>query len=71
MVKLELVYVVEFLSPAEFEFSFSDLRAANVYHLLKRGITASLSPEDSTFPGEYDNRPSFHWHSVCIGNNLN
>ncbi|XP_070238958.1 mdm2-binding protein isoform X2 [Bos mutus] len=27
-----------------------DLRAANVYHLLKRGITASLSPEDSTFP---------------------
>uniref|UniRef100_A0AAA9U1M3 MDM2 binding protein n=1 Tax=Bos taurus TaxID=9913 RepID=A0AAA9U1M3_BOVIN len=27
-----------------------DLRAANVYHLLKRSITASLSPEDSTFP---------------------
>ncbi|XP_069456869.1 mdm2-binding protein isoform X1 [Ovis canadensis] len=27
-----------------------DLRAANVYHLLKRSISASISPEDSTFP---------------------
>ncbi|KAB1258033.1 Mdm2-binding protein [Camelus dromedarius] len=27
-----------------------DLRAANVYHLLKRSISASLNPEDSTFP---------------------
>lgn len=38
------------MSPAEFDFSFSDLRAANVYHLLKRSISASISPEDSTFP---------------------
>ncbi|XP_058899430.1 mdm2-binding protein isoform X2 [Kogia breviceps] len=28
-----------------------DLRAANVYHLLKRSINASINPEDSTFPG--------------------
>ncbi|XP_065759265.1 mdm2-binding protein [Muntiacus reevesi] len=28
----------------------SDLRAANVYRLLKRSISASISPEDSTFP---------------------
>uniref|UniRef100_A0A8C3X5Y7 MDM2 binding protein n=1 Tax=Catagonus wagneri TaxID=51154 RepID=A0A8C3X5Y7_9CETA len=27
-----------------------DLRAANVYHLLKRSISASINPEDSTFP---------------------
>lgn len=33
-------------------FSFSDLRAANVYHLLKRSINASINPEDSTFPGK-------------------
>ncbi|XP_059971833.1 mdm2-binding protein isoform X2 [Mesoplodon densirostris] len=28
-----------------------DLRAANVYHLLKRSINSSINPEDSTFPG--------------------
>ncbi|XP_007119662.2 mdm2-binding protein [Physeter macrocephalus] len=28
-----------------------DLRAASVYHLLKRSINASINPEDSTFPG--------------------
>nr|XP_030731554.1 mdm2-binding protein isoform X3 [Globicephala melas] len=28
-----------------------DLRAANVYHLLKRSINASINPEGSTFPG--------------------
>ncbi|MBV95770.1 Mdm2-binding protein, partial [Eschrichtius robustus] len=28
-----------------------DLRTANVYHLLKRSINASINPEDSTFPG--------------------
>ncbi|KAI5948145.1 Mdm2-binding protein [Manis javanica] len=28
----------------------SDLTAANVYHLLKRSISASINPEDSTFP---------------------
>ncbi|XP_047698178.1 mdm2-binding protein isoform X2 [Prionailurus viverrinus] len=27
-----------------------DLTAANVYHLLKRSISASMNPEDSTFP---------------------
>ncbi|XP_055966557.1 mdm2-binding protein [Sorex fumeus] len=27
-----------------------DLSAANVYHLLKKSISASVSPEDSTFP---------------------
>ncbi|KAM8785032.1 mdm2-binding protein [Rhynchonycteris naso] len=27
-----------------------DLRAANVYHLLKRNISASINPEDNTFP---------------------
>ncbi|XP_010989297.3 mdm2-binding protein [Camelus dromedarius] len=37
-------------SPVEGTEKQPDLRAANVYHLLKRSISASLNPEDSTFP---------------------
>ncbi|XP_058554915.1 mdm2-binding protein isoform X2 [Neofelis nebulosa] len=37
-------------SPVEGTEKQPDLTAANVYHLLKRSISASMNPEDSTFP---------------------
>ncbi|XP_045661682.1 mdm2-binding protein isoform X3 [Ursus americanus] len=37
-------------SSAEGTEKLPDLTAANVYHLLKRSISASVNPEDSTFP---------------------
>ncbi|XP_036292771.1 mdm2-binding protein isoform X2 [Pipistrellus kuhlii] len=36
--------------PSEGAEKQPDLTAANVYHLLKRSICASINPEDSTFP---------------------
>lgn len=50
-IRMVLDYVT--LEPPEFVFSFSDLTAAHVYHLLKRSISDSINPEDSTFPGQY------------------
>ncbi|XP_072630449.1 mdm2-binding protein isoform X1 [Canis lupus baileyi] len=37
-------------SAAEGTEKLPDLTAANVYHVLKRSISASMNPEDSTFP---------------------
>ncbi|XP_077703210.1 mdm2-binding protein isoform X2 [Canis aureus] len=37
-------------SSAEGTEKLPDLTAANVYHVLKRSISASMNPEDSTFP---------------------
>lgn len=65
--RIGLDYVT--FEPTEFVFSFSDLTAAHVYHLLKRSISDSINPEDSSFPGKYKS-PLFSDISFVLQMNL-
>ena len=59
-------------------FIFIDLTATNIYRLLKRSISDSIHPDDSTFPGKYSSvmkfpflspqksDTAFDWKSVSL-----
>ena len=43
-------------------FIFIDLTATNIYRLLKRRISDSIHPDDSTFPGKFSSVMKFPFY---------